>query len=336
MMLGRFRLYSNTARHNTMMAHNKIAIKKTAPFRPFSCSRHNYDKKEPHFWEIETKEKPNDMPFSTQSVQDDTRDFRELLEGLFTTQTPKAVEPVAPLNKSTGSLIEKRLLDMVLKNKQPYKSKSPLPRSAISQIYGKRKQEDDQEELLDIFNTDYRKKSNWDMKHIAEDERIATKQKEVKIIQDILDTKTPSDLLALVQQEINRLDQTYPAYYPRIITTAIEHASRTDPYLALSIFELAKNKSVASYIMGCTTDAYNAMLMLRWESWCDVYGMLDLVEEMTLNGIEYDHRSRQIIKQAVQEVESEGEAGTTGVFWNTDEQRNCNLMKELAGKWLVV
>lgn len=108
--------------------------------------------------------------------------------------------------------------------------------------------------------------------------------------------------------------------------------------MTLSIFEQIKAKSIQSYISGCTTGTYNAILLLRWETWRDVHGMLDLLEEMALNGIRVNNETRNIVRMAVTAVEQE--EGTEsdnrqGLFWNADEKRVCNIMKEMANKWLI-
>ncbi|KAI9491232.1 hypothetical protein BDB00DRAFT_834454 [Zychaea mexicana] len=128
-----------------------------------------------------------------------------------------------------------------------------------------------------------------------------------------------------------------------------------DPYLALSIFEHAKTHSVVSYVSGCTTEVYNAMLMMRWKLWRDVHGMLNLVDEMMANGVGYDTETRRIVQLVVAEVENEmrldndddeddGAASSDvyrygpnmkdGMVWSMDERRSANIMKALVGKWL--
>jgi hypothetical protein len=228
----------------------------------------------------------------------------------------------------------------------------------MAPIYGKsanrdkkERDDDDEEEekegregVLDFLHSS--DKSNWKIRDINQNKRIMGKEQELKAISTIVDTTNSVDLLKAVLKEINQ--EKYPKYYPRILAKAIEHASRKDPYLALTIFELAKSKSLESYILGCTTRVYDAMLLLRWEAWRDVYGMLNLVEEMTVNGITYSNDSRRIVRSVVQEIEAEGsnldeeeegessiESKSKGIYWNSDEKRACNVMKEMVGKWII-
>jgi hypothetical protein len=308
-----------------------------------------------HFWEIDSQRHGYDnrrlTKKSAEAIHKDTRDFQILLRGLFPNNnkpTNQSLPPVTTslpqLTKKTTSVIEEKLLELVTQNKKPYKPKAPLPRSAVGAMYAKtteRLRQPNQEEdddILDFLNPS--NKVNWNKQNVLSNENIQLKEKEMKAIQSIVDTTSELELLQCVQKEINQ--DEYPAYYPNVLAKAIEQASLTDPYLALTIFEQAKNKSMTSYIMGCTTTVYNCLLMLRWDTWRDVYGMLDLVEEMTVNGIAYDNDSRRIIRSVVNEIESEGsyvdqdsEEQLTGVYWNAEERRNCHIMKELAGKWLM-
>ena len=84
--------------------------------------------------------------------------------------------------------------------------------------------------------------------------------------------------------------------YPHIIATLMRtfRDKFHDPHLALSIFDYAKNSSVPSYVFGCTTPAYNELIETRWFCFHDLKGVLDAVEEMKVNGVEADNRTRRI------------------------------------------
>lgn len=339
-----------------------------------SADEESKEEQQPHknFWEIPARSESKNIE-TNRSVKSrvsktaaETRDFKELLDTLFerkvtkTTTTPLSPPPAAtspkPRNKDTDSVIEKKLLDLVMRNRQLYKDKAPLPRSMLSTIYGKTtnkpKKEKSSEEEEDEGSLDFlhpnKNSTNWKMKDISQNESIKLKERELQSINAIVETTTSIDLLNAIMKEINQ--EKYPKYYPRVLAKAIEHASRKDPYLALTIFELAKYKSLNSYIFGCTTKVYDAMLLLKWEAWRDVYGMLNLIEEMTVNGITYSNDSRRIVRAVVQEIEAEGgvleeggeeeegsigQSQSKGIYWNADEKRACNVMKEMVGKWII-
>ncbi|PIL33829.1 hypothetical protein GSI_03535 [Ganoderma sinense ZZ0214-1] len=75
-----------------------------------------------------------------------------------------------------------------------------------------------------------------------------------------------------------------------------------DPHLALAMFDHARNLSIASYVFGCTTPAYNELLETRW--WCfrDLRGVVDALEEMRVNGIALDGRTRMLTETVRREV----------------------------------
>ncbi|KAL9545519.1 hypothetical protein PS6_008180 [Mucor atramentarius] len=68
--------------------------------------------------------------------------------------------------------------------------------------------------------------------------------------------------------------------------------------------------------------------------WLDISGILDLAEEMTINGIEFDNTATRIIRAAVHKVESE-DGGYPDLQENADKKQCCNMLKELAGKWMI-
>ncbi|CAO3678402.1 unnamed protein product [Rhizopus stolonifer] len=194
------------------------------------------------------------------------------------------------------------------------------------------KEEDNRTILDEIEPFDY----NWYKERIVNDERVRMKEKEMLIKESIVGSETVYGVLDVISKEIDRA--SYPPYYHSIVKTALEHTSRFDPYLTLSIFEQIKAKSIQSYIKGCTTETYNTILIMRWETWRDVHGMLDLLEEMSLNGIKVNSETRSIVGKVVTEIEEEKDidyANNQGLFWNMDERRSCNIMKQMANKWLL-
>ncbi|KAM5543349.1 hypothetical protein V8D89_003223 [Ganoderma adspersum] len=75
-----------------------------------------------------------------------------------------------------------------------------------------------------------------------------------------------------------------------------------DPHLALAMFDHARNMSIASFVFGCTTPAYNELIETRW--WCfrDLRGVVDALEEMRVNGIPVDGRTRMLTETVRREV----------------------------------
>lgn len=286
------------------------------------------------------------------------RDFADMLDSMIKDRIKKPdsrpKKDTEHLSSASGTAMAQSIVGLVKNQAVIHKQRKPLPKSAAGSIYSgiaqpslfnrQEPEEPEQDPLLEHLSPMSEDDFNWDQTVVLKNERIAAKQEEMEATQAIVEAPSTLDLWHHIENEINR--DTYPKYYPAVLTKAIEHASKTDPYMALTIFEKAKQKSVVSYISGCTVQVYNAMLLLRWDVWRDINGMLDLAEEMTVNGIEFDNQSRRIVRAVVREVESEGGSGSggyldpqedayDGVFWNADEKRSCNLLKELAGKWMI-
>ena len=95
-----------------------------------------------------------------------------------------------------------------------------------------------------------------------------------------------------------------PPSYPHLIAALMRtfRDKYADPYLALSIFDHARHLSIASYVFGCTTPAYNELIETRWKCFRDVRGVCDALEEMRINGIEMDSRTRALAETVRREV----------------------------------
>ena len=86
--------------------------------------------------------------------------------------------------------------------------------------------------------------------------------------------------------------------YPHIIA-ALMRTFRDkfhDPHLAFAIFDHAKNLSIPSYVFGCTAPVYNELIETRWFCFRDLGGVLGALEEMKVNGVEADNRTRRIVE----------------------------------------
>ncbi|KAG1745439.1 uncharacterized protein EDB91DRAFT_148368 [Suillus paluster] len=113
-----------------------------------------------------------------------------------------------------------------------------------------------------------------------------------------------------------------PPTYPYLIA----HLMRSfrdkyrDPHLALSIFDYARHLSIPSYVFGCTTPAYNELIETRWSCFRDLKGVHDALEEMRVNGVEPDGRTKKLVEKLRREVgartlwEEESVLGSGEVF----------------------
>ena len=93
---------------------------------------------------------------------------------------------------------------------------------------------------------------------------------------------------------------TYPYMIPILMRTFRDKYH--DPHLALSIFNYAKSLSIISYVFGCTTEAYNELLETKWERFRDLRGVYESINEMILNGVPINTRTRKWVETVRRDV----------------------------------
>ncbi|KAH9858586.1 hypothetical protein C2E23DRAFT_717357 [Lenzites betulinus] len=98
--------------------------------------------------------------------------------------------------------------------------------------------------------------------------------------------------------------QLQPSSYPHLLAALMRtfRDKYNDPHLALSMFDHARHLSIASFVFGCTTPAYNELIETRWRAFRDLRGVVDAFEEMRVNGIELDSRTRLLGETVRREV----------------------------------
>jgi len=112
------------------------------------------------------------------------------------------------------------------------------------------------------------------------------------------------------------------ATYPHLIALLMKtfRDKYRDPHLALSMFDYARHLSIASYVFGCSTSAYNELIATRWTCFRDLKGVHDALEEMYVNGVDMDNKTRELAEKVRQEVGDrnlwmeEDDIGTSGVW----------------------
>ncbi|KAJ7124971.1 hypothetical protein C8R44DRAFT_874821 [Mycena epipterygia] len=100
------------------------------------------------------------------------------------------------------------------------------------------------------------------------------------------------------------LPMLQPPTYPHLIALLIRtfRDKYRDPHLALSMFDYARQLSIPSYVFGCSTSAYNELIATRWTCFRDLKGVHDALEEMLVNGVDMDNKTRELAEKVRQEV----------------------------------
>jgi hypothetical protein len=110
-----------------------------------------------------------------------------------------------------------------------------------------------------------------------------------------------------------------------------------NPLAAHTLFLRAKTLSAESYVLGCTTQLYNELLLSRWESFTDLFSISEILDEMSTNGVKSDGQTVQILQKIqgdVQEWATQGAEAARPV-WIAEKDRMVKLeriQKEIMAK----
>jgi len=142
---------------------------------------------------------------------------------------------------------------------------------------------DRQKEEMDLCDTD-QQLLEWAMREVfGESQKYEAASR--KAVAETLESGT---------QELPMLQ---PPTYPHLVALLIRafRDKYLDPHLALSMFDHARHLSIASYVFGCSTQAYNELIETRWTCFRDLKGVRDALEEMKVNGVDVDSRTRRLV-----------------------------------------
>ena len=199
-----------------------------------------------------------------------------------------------------------------------------IGRGAINDLFGKLRRHskklkwttesdellDRKKEAMDMCETD-QKLLEWAMDHVfGESERYEAAARQA--ISEAAKSGVPQELPML-----------QPPTYPHLVALLMRafRDKYHDPHLALAIFDHARHLSIASYVFGCSTHAYNELIETRWKCFHDVRGVHDALEEMIVNGVDTDTQTRKLAEAVRREVgqrnlwTEESEVGS-GEVWN--------------------
>jgi hypothetical protein len=135
-----------------------------------------------------------------------------------------------------------------------------------------------------------------------------------------------------------QLASTHPELQHPTYPYLIAHLMRSfrdkyrDPHLALSIFDYARHLSIPSYVFGCTTPAYNELIETRWSCFRDLRGVHDALEEMRVNGVDPDGRTKKLVEKLRREVGARTVWEEESMFGNGEVVGMLSKIEQLAIK----
>ncbi|KAG8752133.1 hypothetical protein FRC12_012114 [Ceratobasidium sp. 428] len=101
------------------------------------------------------------------------------------------------------------------------------------------------------------------------------------------------------------LGEMHPKIYGRIIASLMKEFREqyNNPHLAMAIFDYARRLSIISYVTGCTSPSYNELMRTHWCSFRNLQAVVDVAEEMQVNGVLPDQITAALLNQIHDEVE---------------------------------
>src|SRR5208282_3970236 len=100
-----------------------------------------------------------------------------------------------------------------------------------------------------------------------------------------------------------------------------------NPLAAHTLFLRAKMLSAESYVLGCTTQLYNELLLSRWESFTDLFSISEILDEMSTNGVKGDRQTIQILQRIQDDVQEWATQGAEAAkpVWIAEKERMVKL-----------
>lgn len=97
-----------------------------------------------------------------------------------------------------------------------------------------------------------------------------------------------------------------PALYAPLLTYLMQYfisPPRYNYHTALALFTYARTLSSTSYVFGCNTSAYNVYLQARWAVEKDSSEILAILQEMDVNGVNFDSDTQKLLKRIRRDIE---------------------------------
>ncbi|EPS45447.1 hypothetical protein H072_556 [Dactylellina haptotyla CBS 200.50] len=125
--------------------------------------------------------------------------------------------------------------------------------------------------------------------------------------------------------------------YPKLLRDVIRvfRTEYQDFSACISVFENIKQLGPESYIIGCSVAVYNEMLLVRWKGYRDIGAVVDLLDEMRLNGVEGNAETAGIVADVLNDVrvfESNAFLPGTVMMWSNENVLDGKeKLKEIMG-----
>ncbi|KAF8706271.1 hypothetical protein RHS03_04979, partial [Rhizoctonia solani] len=96
----------------------------------------------------------------------------------------------------------------------------------------------------------------------------------------------------------------HPEIYGRVIAHLMREFRETynNPHLSIAIFDYTRQRSLISFVTGCTVLSYTELMRTHWSSFHNLQAVLNIAEEMRVNGVQPDDRTKQLYLKIYEEA----------------------------------
>ncbi|KAH7339639.1 hypothetical protein B0J17DRAFT_656083 [Rhizoctonia solani] len=176
------------------------------------------------------------------------------------------------LRKQRSTQLEQRAMDIVFERVFDMDTQSPLQNSILENHFAMGRD----------FLTIVRRESRNMMSCKTDQELLQWANAEV--FSETL--QTSSDLPESPKSV--RSKSIHPGIYGRVIARLMYEFRETynNPHLSIAIFDHTRQRSIISFVTGCTVPSYNELMRTYWNSFRDLQMVLNVAEEMRINGVQ--------------------------------------------------
>lgn len=130
------------------------------------------------------------------------------------------------------------------------------------------------------------------------------------------------------EEALNKPKELHPGIYGRVVASIMKEFREqyNNPHLAIAIFDYTRRLSIVSYVTGCTAPSYNELMRTHWVSFHNIRAVVNVAEEMRVNGVFPDQASFLLLNQIQDRLEPIVRAGEST---NTDVARLLERLGEL-------
>ncbi|CAE6414656.1 hypothetical protein ACGC1H_007067 [Rhizoctonia solani] len=108
----------------------------------------------------------------------------------------------------------------------------------------------------------------------------------------------------LPQSKSARPKTIHPGIYGRVIARLMHEFRETynNPHLSIAIFDYTRQLSIISFVTGCTAPSYTELMRTYWNSFRDLQTVLNIAEEMRVNGVQPSDHTKQLYLKISEEA----------------------------------